>query len=77
MVVSGVEFMYTTAPEINLLPVRVIEKLPRLVEAGERPVRTGVGVRRVIVLEEDLEVSAALVAVRVTVLGLGTKAGEV
>lgn len=60
-----------------MLPESVREKLPRFVEAGEMPVRTGVGVSKVIVLEEDLEVSAVLVAVRVTELGEGTVAGEV
>lgn len=77
VVERAVEFMYTIAPERNLLPVRVSVKLPRFVEAGEMPVRTGVGVSRVMVLEADLEESATLVAVSVTVLGFGTVAGEV
>ena len=77
VVAKAVEFMKTTAPERNLLPVRVSVKFPRLAEAGEMPVRTGVGVRSVMVLEADLEESAALVAVSVTVLGLGMVEGEV
>ena len=52
----------TCAPETKLLPVMVREKLPRLLETGEMPVRTGVGFMSVTELVEDLEVSAELVA---------------
>lgn len=67
----------TCAPETKLLPVMVREKLPRLVEAGEIPVRTGVGFMSVTELVEDLEVSAELVALMVTVLGDGREVGAV
>jgi|SRR5271169_5390546 len=63
------------APETKLLPVMVREKLPRLVEAGEMPVRTGVGFRRVTELVEDLVELAELVALMVTLLGEGREAG--
>jgi hypothetical protein len=55
----------------------VREKLPRLVEAGEMPVRTGVGFMSVTELVEDLEVSAELVALMVRMLGDGRVAGAV
>jgi len=55
----------------------VSEKLPRFVAAGERLVRFGVGFQRVTVEEEDLVVSAALVAVTVMVLGVGRAVGAV
>jgi hypothetical protein len=67
----------TCAPETKLLPVMVREKLPRLVEAGDMPVRTGVGFMSVTELVEDLEVSAELVALTVTELGDGRVAGAV
>ena len=44
-------------------------------EAGEIPVRTGMGLRRVTAEEEDLVESAELVAVTDTVLGDGSTAG--
>ena len=65
----------TCAPETKLVPVMVREKLPRLEVAGEMPVSVGVGLRRVTALDEDLEESAALVAVMVTVLGEGSVEG--
>lgn len=71
----AVELRRTCAPETNWLPVMASEKLPRLVEAGEMPESVGVGLRRVTALEEDLEVSAELVAVMVTVFGEGRVAG--
>jgi hypothetical protein len=67
----------TCAPATKLLPVRVREKLPRLVEAGEMPVRTGVGFMSVTELLEDLEVSAELVALMATLLGDGREVGAV
>jgi len=67
----------TVAPVMKLAPVRVSEKVPRLTEEGEIPVRVGVGLRSVTTEELDLEVSAALVAVTETVLGEGREAGAV
>src|SRR5215471_275857 len=67
----------TCAPETKLPPVMVREKLPRLVEAGEIPVRTGVGFMSVTELVEDFEVSAELVALMVTGLGDGREVGAV
>jgi len=55
----------------------VSEKLPRLVEAGEMPVREGVGLRRVTAEEADWVLSAALVAVIAIVLGEGREVGAV
>jgi hypothetical protein len=65
----------TCAPEMKDVPETVREKLPKFVDAGEMPARVGVGLRSVTALEEDLEVSAALVAVTVTVLGEGRVEG--
>lgn len=48
-----------------------------MVEAGEIPVRTGVGLRRVTAEEADLVESAELVAVTETVLGDGSTEGAV
>lgn len=67
----------TCAPETKLVPVTEREKLPRLVEEGEMPVSVGEGLRRVTALEEDLEVSAALMAVTEIVFGEGRTAGAV
>lgn len=67
----------TSAPETKLLPVSVSEKLPRFVEAGEMPESVGVGFQRVTAEEADFVVSAALVAVTLTVLGEGSAAGAV
>ena len=77
VVESVVPLRRTCAPETNWLPVTVREKLPRLVVAGEMPESVGVGLRRVTALEEDLEASAELVAVMVTVFGEGRVAGAV
>jgi len=52
-------------------------KLPRLAEAGEMPVSTGVGLRSVTALVPFLEESAELTALTVTELGLGRVAGAV
>lgn len=67
----------TWAPETKLVPVRVREKLPRLVEAGEMPTREGVGFQRVTAEDEDLVLSAALLAVTEIVLGEGRVEGAV
>jgi hypothetical protein len=53
----------------------VSEKLPRFVEAGEIPVRTGVGFIRMTELAADLEASAELVAMMVMELGVGSAEG--
>ena len=75
VVVIGELESSTCAPDTKLAPVRVREKLPRLVEDGEMPVRTGVGFMRVTALVEDFEVSAAEVALMVTELGEGSATG--
>lgn len=67
----------TCAPETKLEPVTVSVKLPRLVEAGEMPVSTGVGLRSVTALVPFFEESAELTALTVTELGLGRVAGAV
>ena len=77
-VVARAELLNSTcAPERKLEPVTVRVKPPRFVEAGEMPVRTGVGLRSVTALEEDFVESAELVAVMVIVLGEGRVAGAV
>ena len=55
----------------------VSEKLPRVVDPGEIPVRTGVGFMRVTELAADSEESAELVALMVMVLGEGSMDGAV
>jgi len=77
VVVSAESFSSTCAPETKFVPVMVSEKLPRFVTAGERLVRFGVGFQRVTEEEEDLVVSAALVAVTVMVLRVGRAVGAV
>ena len=64
-------------PWTKLEPLTVSEKLPRLVEAGEMPVREGVGLRRVTAEEADWVLSAAIVAVIEIVLGEGRVVGAV
>ena len=51
--------------------------MPRLVDAGEMPVKIGVGLRRVTTLEAVFDASAALVALTFTVFGEGRVAGAV
>jgi hypothetical protein len=65
------------APLTKFVPVTVMENAPRFVEVGEMAESLGVGFQRVTAEEEDLVVSAALVAVTVTVLGFGRVAGAV
>lgn len=67
----------TCAPETKLEPVTVSVKLPRFVDPGEMPVRTGVGLRSVTALVPFFEESAELTALTVTELGLGRVAGAV
>jgi hypothetical protein len=57
--------------------VTVSVKLPRLVNAGEMPVSTGVGLSSVTALVPFFEESAELTALTVTALGLGRVAGAV
>lgn len=59
------------------MPVTVKVKAPRFVTAGEIPAKVGVGFQRVTAEEEDLVLSAALLAVTVMVLGEGRVAGAV
>ena len=59
------------------MPVRVRVKLPRLVAAGEMPTREGVGFQRVTAEDDDLVLSAALVALTEMVLGEGRVEGAV
>ena len=77
VVVSVLPERSTLAPFTKPEPVRVREKLPRLVELGEMPEREGVGLRSVTEEDADLVVSAALVAVTETVFGEGRVAGAV
>ena len=77
VVVSGVAPRSTCAPEINLLPVMVRLKLPVPTLAGFIPASAGVGFMSVMTLEALAELEAALVAVRVTVFGLGSELGAV
>ena len=75
VVVSGVVPRKTCAPEMKLLPVTAREKLPVPTLAGFVPISVGVGFRMVTALEDVAEFAAALVAVTVSVLGLGSDAG--
>lgn len=75
VVASAVVPSITSAPETKLEPVMVSMKLPRFEEAGEMPVRTGVGFRSVTSLVPFLEESAELTALTVTELGLGRAVG--
>lgn len=63
------------APETKSEPVAVMVKFPRFVEAGEIPVRTGVGFKRVTALVPFFEESAELTALTVTEAGLGRAVG--
>ena len=76
-VVSGVLPSITCAPEIKLVPVSVIEKLPVPVLAGFVPTSVGVGFKIVTALDPLSEVVAVLVAVTVNAFGLGNVAGAV
>ncbi len=77
VVASGELLRRTCAPEIKFVPVTVRVKTPRFAAEGEMPASVGVGFQRVTAEEEDLVVSAALVAVTVMVLGEGRAAGAV
>jgi hypothetical protein len=77
VLVSAVLLRRTCAPETKFVPVRVREMAPRLPEAGETPVREGVGFQRVTAEEEVLVVSAELVAVTVMESGEGRVEGAV
>ena len=77
VVVSAAPLRRICAPLTKLEPVTAREKLPTLVEDGLMPVREGVGLRRATLAEEDLVVSAPLVAVTEIVLGEGREEGAV
>ena len=77
VVVSGVVPSSTCAPDTKLLPVMASEKLPVPTLAGFVPLRRGVGLSRVTALEAVAELEATLLAVIVSVLGLGIDDGAV
>jgi len=75
VVETALPFNRTSAPFTNLLPLTVNEKFPVFVDVGLIPLITGIGFIRVTALVPVAEESAALVALTVTVLGLGKVAG--
>lgn len=77
VVASGELLRRICAPEIKFVPATVRVKAPRFVTAGDMPAKVGVGFQRVTAEEEDLVLSAELVAVTVMVLGEGRVAGPV
>jgi hypothetical protein len=77
VVVNGTVPSITCAPDTKLLPVMASEKLPVPTLAGFVPLRTGVGLSRVTALEAVAELEATLLAVIVSVLGLGIDVGAV
>ena len=77
VVLSGVVPNRTCAPETKFIPVRVTLKLPVPMLAGFVPTSVGVGFISITALEALAELVAALVAVTVTVFGLGSEDGAV
>jgi len=77
VVVSVVAPKRTCAPETKLVPETAREKLPVSMLAGFVPISVGVGFIKVTALEAVAEVEAALVALTVTLLGLGSVDGAV
>jgi hypothetical protein len=77
VVVSGVLPNSTCAPETKFVPLTVRLKLPVPMLAGFVPASVGVGFISVTALEALAELGAALVAVTVTVFGLGSEDGAV
>ncbi len=75
VVASGVVPNRTWAPEMNLVPDTVSEKLPVPTLAGFVPTSVGVGFMSVTAVEALADVDAALVALTVTVFGFGSDAG--
>jgi hypothetical protein len=75
VVVSAALLNITCAPDTKLLPVTVIVKLPRFVDAGEMPLNVGVGFHSVTEAELDFVGSAPLVAVTLTLFGEGRVVG--
>lgn len=69
MVVRATPLRRTCAPWTKLEPVTAREKLPKLMEDGEMPMREGAGLSSVTAAEADFVESAALVAVMEMVLG--------
>src|ERR1700683_4048836 len=66
---------FTCALETKLLPVRVIEKLPVLIEVGWMLLRVGIGFKTFTVTEALREESAVRTALRVTAVGFGRDEG--
>ena len=77
VVVSGAVPSRTCAPETKLLPVTARVKLPVPTFAGFVPTSPGVGLSKVTSLDAFAEPEATLVAVMVSVLGLGSDQGAV
>jgi hypothetical protein len=77
VVASGEPANITCAPLTKLLPFTVMVKLPEGTDTGEMLVSTGAGFQSVTVPLPDAEAFAALTAVMVTTLGLGTLPGAV
>jgi hypothetical protein len=77
VVVSGMVASMTCAPWMKFVPVTMRLKVPVPTLAGFAPASVGVGFNRVTALEAVSVLRAALVAVIVSVLGLGSDAGAV
>jgi len=77
VVMSAVAPRKTCALDRKFAPVTVSKKLPVLMLAGFVPISVGVRFISVTALDADLEESAALVAVTVTVFGEGRELGAV
>ena len=77
VVVSAVVPRKTCALDRKFAPVTVSKKLPVPTLAGLVPISVGVGFISVTALDADLEESAALVAVTITVFGEGRELGAV
>jgi len=77
VVLSAVAPRKTCDPARKFVPVIVSEKLPVPMLAGLVPTSVGVGFMSVTTPEALAEVAAALVAVMVTVFGVGSAEGAV
>jgi len=77
LVVSAVVPRKAWDPVRKFVPVIVSENVPVPILAGFVPTSVGVGFMSVTALEALAEVEAALVAVTVTVFGVGRDAGAV
>jgi len=76
-VVSGAPARRTCEVLTKLMPVTVRLRAPGLIEVGVIEVRTGVGLRRVTVVEALADESAELVASIMMVFGFGRVVGAV